>query len=97
MMCQRMGRPPISIIGFGLTPVSSLIRVPSPPANITAFIKEWEMSQKKKWVTPGLLRSHDSPQLLDSPGVGSEREPIEPVLFREAYRRLKLATMKSVI
>src|SRR5208282_4270779 len=36
-MCQRMGLPPISTIGLGLVPVSSLIRVPRPPARITAF------------------------------------------------------------
>jgi len=37
-MCQRMGRPPISTIGLGRMPVSSLSRVPRPPARITAFI-----------------------------------------------------------
>ncbi len=37
-MCQSIGIPPISTMGFGLTVVSSLIRVPKPPANITAFI-----------------------------------------------------------
>ena len=37
MMCQRIGLPPISIIGFGRTAVSSLMRVPTPPARITAF------------------------------------------------------------
>jgi hypothetical protein len=34
-----MGRPPISIIGFGLTIVSSEIRLPSPPASNTTFIE----------------------------------------------------------
>lgn len=38
MMCQRIGMPPISIIGLGLRCVSSEIRVPSPPARITAFM-----------------------------------------------------------
>ena len=37
MMCQRIGLLPISIIGFGRTAVSSLMRVPAPPARITAF------------------------------------------------------------
>ena len=37
MMCQRIGLLPISIIGFGRTVVSSLMRVPAPPARITAF------------------------------------------------------------
>ena len=38
MMCQRIGFSPISIIGFGFKWLSSLIRVPNPPANITTFI-----------------------------------------------------------
>src|SRR5215471_749138 len=37
-MCHRIGRPPISTIGLGRTVVSSLSRVPNPPARITAFI-----------------------------------------------------------
>src|SRR5579872_6620511 len=37
MMCHKSGLPPISIMGFGRTPVSSLIRVPKPPARMTAF------------------------------------------------------------
>jgi hypothetical protein len=37
MMCHRIGLPPISTMGFGLTEVSSEIRVPSPPARMTAF------------------------------------------------------------
>lgn len=39
MICHSIGRWPISIIGLGLTDVSSLNRVPNPPANITAFMK----------------------------------------------------------
>ncbi len=39
MMCQSTGLPPISTIGFGLIDVSSLMRVPSPPARITAFME----------------------------------------------------------
>src|ERR1700678_913834 len=38
MMCQRIGRPPIATIGFGRRCVSSLIRVPRPPANMTHFM-----------------------------------------------------------
>ena len=38
MMCHKRGLPPISTMGFGFKSVSSLIRVPRPPANITAFI-----------------------------------------------------------
>ena len=37
MMCQRIGLPPISIIGLGRGSVSSLMRVPKPPARMTAF------------------------------------------------------------
>ena len=39
MMCQSIGLPPTSTIGFGLVPVSSEIRVPNPPARITAFMR----------------------------------------------------------
>ena len=38
MMCQRIGMPPISIIGLGRTVVSSLKRDPVPPAKMIAFI-----------------------------------------------------------
>src|SRR3954452_12614371 len=38
MMCQRIGLPPISTIGLGRSPVSSLNREPRPPARMTAFI-----------------------------------------------------------
>ena len=38
MMCQRIGLPPISTIGFGRRLVSSLMRVPRPPARMTAFM-----------------------------------------------------------
>ncbi len=39
MMCQRIGLLPISIIGLGRVSLSSLIRVPVPPARITAFTR----------------------------------------------------------
>ena len=39
MMCQRIGLPPISIIGLGRRCDSSLMRVPMPPARITAFMR----------------------------------------------------------
>lgn len=38
-MCQRIGIPPISIIGLGRIVDSSEIRVPLPPANNTTFIQ----------------------------------------------------------
>ena len=37
-MCHKMGIPPISIIGFGLNWLSSLMREPKPPASNTTFI-----------------------------------------------------------
>lgn len=37
MICQRIGFPPISTMGFGRTVVSSLSRDPYPPASMTAF------------------------------------------------------------
>src|SRR4051794_22511364 len=39
MMCHRIGLPPISTIGLGRTVVSSLRRVPNPPARMTVFIR----------------------------------------------------------
>jgi hypothetical protein len=37
--CQRIGFPPISTIGFGRDEVSSLMRVPRPPARMTHFME----------------------------------------------------------
>src|SRR5688572_13179254 len=37
IMCQSIGLPPISMSGFGFETVSSLIRLPIPPAKMTAF------------------------------------------------------------
>src|SRR3989304_2642426 len=39
MICHRIGRPPISTIGFGSSSVTSLRRVPCPPHRITTFIR----------------------------------------------------------
>src|SRR5271168_230137 len=36
-MCHRIGRPPISTMGLGLSSVSSARRVPNPPASIAIF------------------------------------------------------------
>ncbi len=38
MICHKIGCSPMVIIGFGFKWLSSLIRVPSPPAKITTFI-----------------------------------------------------------
>src|SRR5215469_7367483 len=48
MMCQRIGLPPISIIGFGLRCDSSEIRVPRPPASMTAFIIVLTMTRRTR-------------------------------------------------
>src|ERR1700704_256335 len=37
MMCQSIGLPPISTIGFGRYSVSSRMRVPRPPQSSTTF------------------------------------------------------------
>src|SRR6266849_10069444 len=49
MMCQRIGFPPISTIGFGLTWVSSLNLEPKPPARITAFMKKLASWETRLW------------------------------------------------
>ena len=54
-MCQRIGRPPISTIGFGFVEVSSESLVPRPPASMTAFIakEEWGGDSTGKRVKTG--------------------------------------------
>src|SRR5208282_1289157 len=43
IICQRIGRPPISTMGLGRYSVSSRKRVPSPPHSITTFTKfSWQ-------------------------------------------------------
>lgn len=37
-MCQKIGLPPISIIGFGLEEPASEIRAPKPPARVTPLM-----------------------------------------------------------
>src|SRR5215467_10637610 len=49
IMCQRIGLPPISTMGFGLTCVSSLKREPKPPARITAFIESLSSLGNATW------------------------------------------------
>src|SRR5687768_12572942 len=51
MMCHRIGCPPISTSGLGFVMLSSLMRVPWPPARITTFmptppsVESWPASQ----------------------------------------------------
>src|SRR3954464_12540414 len=47
MMCQRIGRPPTSTIGFGFDSASSARRVPSPPASRTVFTVPPPADQEK--------------------------------------------------
>jgi hypothetical protein len=65
-MCQTIGIPPISIIGFGLTSVSSAIRVPNPPASITAFIR-WPSNPDGNLLTSRKKESH-TPMTRDTIG-----------------------------
>src|SRR6266478_5631335 len=51
-MCQRIGLPPISTIGFGRTSVSSASRVPIPPASIATFIPPANLHSPRKTVRP---------------------------------------------
>src|SRR5687768_16891341 len=56
MMCQRIGRPPISTIGLGLSVVSSDSLDPSPPARITTFMD-------------ALSRNANAPSQVSSSGI----------------------------
>src|ERR1700712_3436229 len=51
MMCQRIGFPPISPLGFGRPDVSSANRLPSPPARITAFMRGLSASSRRRQAT----------------------------------------------
>src|SRR2546430_15506910 len=65
MMCQRMGLPPISTIGFGLTRVSSLNLEPTPPARITAFIEKLLFPQRSLRRCCGVKQIADQATLHD--------------------------------
>src|SRR6185437_7273090 len=54
MMCHRIGRPPISTIGLGRMVVSSLSRVPRPPARITSFTKSTSEAGFDCFVSAGI-------------------------------------------
>lgn len=69
-MCQSIGLPPISTIGFGRVEVSSLSREPSPPARITAFT--WEEATRgglDRVSRLARLRSHESRLVLGLLGL----------------------------
>src|SRR3990172_5026028 len=76
MMCQRIGLPPTSTIGFGRYSVSSRNRVPSPPARSTTFME----------INPRTLRlcRAASPGVLPAgpehyPAGVSPRHPVAPL------------------
>src|SRR5260370_24229172 len=65
MMCQRIGRPPISTMGLGRNSVSSRRRVPNPRQRTTTFItgslqrfgagKAW-LPPAAEWIASDILR-----------------------------------------
>src|SRR5215210_3488174 len=74
MMCHKIGRPPISTMGFGLRVVSSDIRVPSPPARMTAFTILARLLLKAM-VVPQNKSDCNPPGVRTGEGV-SGREPL---------------------
>ena len=75
MMCHRIGLPPISIIGFGRMSVSSLIRVPAPPARITAFMGDSGPAQgsvpRGRWISR--ITTAQDPEALPSAAAKAPR------------------------
>src|SRR5215471_3835867 len=69
MICQRIGLPPISTIGFGLVEVSSDSRVPRPPASITAFTEGSIPCQPPGDNSKNAFRAPQSP-LWRAPPIG---------------------------
>ena len=64
MMCQRIGFSPISTMGFGRIALSSVIRVPYPPASMTVFIcspPSYSGSRKRLAGTPLILPADGTP------------------------------------
>src|SRR3972149_7735251 len=67
MMSHGVGCPPTPPIGFGFTIVSSLGRVPAPPASRTAFIGTAERRDERRRRAPTALTPALGP-CRDSPG-----------------------------
>src|SRR5581483_1038702 len=84
MMCHRIGRPPISTIGFGRYSVSSLSLVPRPPARITTFIRpdtrcEFSFIVENVGIPVGPpLRARGSSRFFDEHGAASDKECEKP-------------------
>src|SRR5215211_7430429 len=65
MMCQRIGRPPIGTMGFGMLGAASAIRRPAPPQKMTTFIRKFPRSG----MDDHLRNRHDEPR-TPLPGEG---------------------------
>ena len=77
MMCHKIGLLPISIMGLGFKWVSSLSRVPSPPAKITAFIAHRHFLVLK-----------NSDLVAKRPGTGISPTKIKNILGKRIKRNL---------
>ena len=70
-MCQRIGRPPISTIGLGRVSVSSVNRVPRPPARITTFIRTYaaepRLLMRKNTQHEKVNRNAEMPCIITAP------------------------------
>ena len=75
MMCQRIGRPPISTIGLGRNSVSSRRRVPSPPQRMTTFTGTSTYNAAFPSIIPGICRvgraQRAPPKMTESYGGGA--------------------------
>src|SRR6266851_7172947 len=99
MMCQSIGLPPISTIGFGRTAVSSLSREPKPPARITAFTGMQVIGRAaclrtidwRSWGRPLLRHQRESGYMprLDPPEMApvERRDRVETVALGECHDR----------
>src|SRR5438067_2410937 len=92
MICQRIGRPPISTIGFGRTSVSSASLVPSPPARMTTFM----ISRHYQ-----LRLSYSEPHLIFYPSVGTgetvfERDRRFPTQHLSQSRIVRVASTDAL-
>src|SRR6185436_13741160 len=94
MMCQRIGRPPISIIGFGLISVSSDKRVPNPPARITIFIEyvlQLELSQPNRAETLRECSTAVRDELFPALGRRNRHAPNLRPSYQSPGKRRRLA------
>src|SRR3954451_2042370 len=90
MMCQRIGLPPMSTIGFGRNSVSSRIRVPCPPQRMTTFTRPVSapagyhlrmVRMRIKDGAGGADEGSDGERLLDRPAGARDRRDGPPRLL----------------